>query len=652
MSRILALIVVLFSALNPAFGQEIIFSTRPPVNKMGVQDVIHVQYEIKNAQRVQDIDLQNSRDFKVLGPPSMSRNINMMNDRVSMSVTYTYSFQPKRTGRLNFPIAIATVKGRKIKSSVASIDVVKGSLARRQRGRPQASDPFAQDPFFQEMLRMEEEMLARQEQLFNRRSQPSAAPQQSPQYQGRPKARGEVTKNNLKENVFIRAVVDKNEAHVGEQLVVKYKLYVRAGIEAQMGLPKVPELDNFWSHDFDIPRYPQPKREILNGKMFNVFLIKKTALFPTKTGALTIKSIKGEGEAIINTPIPVKRRSPFSGIVENFITYRQEKISIKPPSNEIRVAVTEFPKEEKPENFSGAVGSFTLESKINAAEITTDDVAELTLTIRGNGNIKLIDKPKLLLPDSIIEMFDPVEFDTITSTAKDRITGFKQVKYRFSPKGTGVLKVPSISLAYYNAEAERYEIKQTPEYTIQVRPGKVKPGDQILPMYIHDIASENTKLTKEKSSVLPEQMWYWGAYLLPTLGFLFFLGLRRKEEHDQKDTVRFKNKRANKIALSRLNQAEQHRKANETVKFYEETSKAVWLYLSDKLNIPLSTLSKEMAGTLLRKKEVSQDVIDEVFLITEECELALYTPDGGDFKMNQIYSDSLRIIGTLEDQLG
>jgi hypothetical protein len=649
MFRILAPIMILFATLSSAYGQEIIFSTRPPVRKMGVEDAIHVQYEIQNAQRVQNIVLQKSRDFKVLGSPSMSRNFSVMNDKVSQSVTYTYAFQPKRTGRLNFPIATATVKGRKIKSSVAIIDVVKGSLARRRNQRQQAVDPFAQDPFFQEMKRMEEELLAQQEQFFNRRIRPSPAPQRSP---SRPAMRGEVTEKNLDDNVFIRATVDKKEAHVGEQLIVKYKLYVRAGIEAQMGLPKVPELDNFWSHDFDIPRYLQPKREILNGKIFKVFLIKKTALFPTKTGELTIKSIKGEGEAIINTPIPVQRRSPFSGIVENYISYRQKKINVNPPSNEIAITVSEFPEEEKPKIFSGAVGSFSLESKISAAEITTDDVAELTLTIRGNGNIKLIDQPKLLLPDSIIEMFDPVEFDTITSTAKDRITGFKQVKYRFSPKGTGVLKVPSISLAYYNAEAERYEIKKTPEYSIQVNPGKVKPGNQILPMYIHDIASENTKLTKEKTSILPEQMWYWGAYLLPTLGFLFFLGLRRKEENNQKDTVRFKNKRANKIALSRLNKAEQHRKANETVKFYEETSKAVWLYLSDKLNIPLSTLSKEMAGTLLRKKEVSQDVIDEVFLITEECELALYTPDGGDFKMNQIYSDSLRIIGTLEDQLG
>ena len=203
-------------------------------------------------------------------------------------------------------------------------------------------------------------------------------------------------------------------------------------------------------------------------------------------------------------------------------------------------------------------------------------------------------------------------------------------------------------MAYYNADAERYEIKHTPEYTLTVKPGNSKKGGKILPMDIHDIAAENSKLRKTTSTTLPEQVWYWGAYLLPTLAFIGLLGYRRKEINEQKNVVRFKNKRANKVALKRLEQAEHHRKANEPTKFYEETSKAIWLYLSDKLNIPLATLSKEMAGTLLRKREVSQDIIDEVFLTTDECELALYAPDAGDFKMNQVYSDSLKIIGTLK----
>ena len=405
---------------------------------------------------------------------------------------------------------------------------------------------------------------------------------------------------------------------------------------------------------------------------YQVFTIKKSALFPTTTGKLVLDAAECKGVAKIRKISKVKRKHPFAELFEDdpffnkafgsllmddpmfddsyFNNIEIQEVPVQRKSEPVFITVTETPEEDKPEEFRGAVGNFNLESKISAAEITTDDIATLTLTVRGNGNIKLIDPPKLSLPSSV-EIFDPIESDTITSRRNNKITGYKTIKYRFNPRSTGVLKIPSLSLAYYNADAERYEIKKTPEYTMRVKPGKAKKGEHILPMDIHDISAENTELTKERVNTLPEQAWYWGAYILPTLAFIGLLAYRRKEEHERKDVVRFKNKRANKVALSRLAQAEKYRQANEQTKFYEETSKAVWLYLSDKLNIPLSTLSKEMAGTLLRKREVSQELIDEVFLITDECELALYTPESGGFKMNQIYSDSLKIIGTLEDKL-
>ncbi len=636
-------------------AQEVIFTTEVPENKMGTEDVIHVQYIIQNVQRLDNLVLEPSNDFKVLGQPSQARNINMMNDRVSMSLIYTFSFKPRRTGRLNFPIAIATIRGRKIRSKQVGIDAVKGRLVkRRPQRRQQMTDPFANDPWFQEMQRMQDAMMAQQRQLFGQ--SPSGRSNGSPRRGQKPllNPNDQISEENIDDHLFIRAEVDKTDVHIGEQITVSYKLYSR--LKAHMSLKKLPESNNFWKEVLDIPAPPVPRREVLNGKEYNVLLLKKTALFPLKTGELTIDPVVMEGRATLRKAVPVKRRNPFGRSIDegyHMVNELQEINLDDKKSNTVTVNVKDFPVEDRPEHFTDAVGSFDIESKISATELTTDDVATLTVTIRGNGNIKLLEAPKLLLPDSIVELFEPIEFDTITSKAKDRVTGYKKITYRFSPKGTGELKVPPISLAYYNADAERYEVKSTSEYTVRVRPGKVrKKGGFILPMYIHDITSENMKLQKDTSTILPEQMWYWGAYLLPTFGFLFLLGFRRREEHEQKDKVRFKNKRANKVALNRLNKAENHRKANEHIKFYEETSKAVWLYLSDKLNIPLSTLSKEMAGTLLRKKEISQELVDELFLITDECELALYAPEAGDFKMNQVYSDSLRLIGTLEDKLG
>lgn len=652
-------------------AQKVIFTTRVPVNKMGTKDRIHVQYEIQNAQQVDDLQLANSNDFRLIGQPSKAINTSVMNGEVSMSVIITFSFQPKRAGRLTFPTAIAKIGNRKYRSSNASIDVVQGSLAQKRPAQRQP-DFFNQDPF-DDLRRMQKEMAERRRKLMGQAPNPNQSKRPNPQDVapgGIQASAGAVTKENIYNNLFIRVSVDKEEVHVGEQLTANYKLYTRVPI--QVSLTKLPDLNNFWTQDFDIPSPPQPKREVLNGIEYQVFTIRKSALFPTKSGELTLDAVEGEGIAQIRKLKKVRRKSPMSDLFNDdpffsqgfgsllmddpmfndsyFNTYEYEELPVKLKSKPLKILVKEMPEEDKPKLFKGAVGNFSLESKISAAEITTDDVATLTLIVRGTGNIKLLDPPVLKLPKSV-EVFQPIEFDTITNKVNNKITGYKKIRYRFNPQATGVLKVPSLELAYYNADAERYEVKRTPEYTVRVKPGIKKPRKDILPMDIHDIQAENTRLNNEQNILLPEQMWYWGTYLLPTLGFIFLMGYKRREEEERKDNVRFKNKRANKVALKRLETAEQHRKANEQTKFYEETAKAVWLYLSDKLNIPLATLSKEMAGTLLRKRDIAQDVIDEVFLITDECELALYAPDAGDFKMNQIYSDSLKMIGILEEKL-
>ncbi len=671
MYRIFTLSVCFILSTVCLQAQEIVFTTQVGASKMGTQDFVRVRYEIQNVQTLDDFELANSNDFKVYGSPSQGTNLSMMNGEVSMSVSVTYEFTPTRTGKLNFPIATVIVKGRRYRSNPVSIDVVKGSLARQQQ--PQRPSWFEDDPL-DELLKMQHQMAQQRHQAMamaqrNRQMTPRAQQQNTQQPSNNSRNNQYVTKDNLYQNLFIRVAIDKKEVRVGEQISATYKLYTR-NVPMSVVLTKLPDLNNFWTQEFEIPTPPKPVREVLNGVEYQVFTIKKLALFPTQAGQLVLDAAEAEGEAYIVKSTRVKMKNPLAELLEDdplfggnslfmddprfndryFNTYEYEKQPVTLKSIPVYITVKDAPEEEKPVAFNGAVGNFTMESKISAAEITTDDVGTLTLTIRGSGNIKLIDPPKLRLPNTV-EVFDPIESDTITSKSNNKITGYKTIKYRFNPQATGVLKIPSMTLAYYNADAERYEIKKTPEYTITVKPGKARMGKHILPMDIHDIAAENTELSKETTVCLPEQMWYWSTYMLPTIGLLVLLGYRRKEENEQKDSVRFKNKRANKIALNRLRKAEEHRKANAQTKFYEETAKAVWLYLSDKLNIPLSTLSKEMAGTLLRRRDVPQAVIDEIFLITDECEIALYSPDAGDFKMNQIYSDSLKVIGTLEDKL-
>ena len=184
MLRFLSFSILLALTASGLYAQEVVFTTRVNGNKMGkmgVQDVIYVQYEIKNAQRIQNLELVNRKDFKVLGEPSEGTNINMMNDRVSMSKIYTFRFQPKRTGRLSFPIAKARVKGQTIRSNQVSIDVVKGSLIKRRMPQQQMRDPFAE--MMEDFQKMEEQMIAEQRRILGQRQRRNGQrPQQGAPY--------------------------------------------------------------------------------------------------------------------------------------------------------------------------------------------------------------------------------------------------------------------------------------------------------------------------------------------------------------------------------------------------------------------------------------------------------------------------------------
>jgi hypothetical protein len=262
----------------------------------------------------------------------------------------------------------------------------------------------------------------------------------------------------------------------------------------------------------------------------------------------------------------------------------------------------------------------------------------------------MIGTPKINFPEEL-DAFDPKIEDTVTNT-NDVIAGYKTFTYSFTPRSTGTIVIPSTEFSYYDPIIKEYKTLSTPSYTLHVKQGKEdKSTAHRLPKDIHDINTSSKNIAKKYSSNLISNPIYWAGFGIPLLAYFSLVFFKRKEDQLQSNRVLFKNKRANKIALKRLITAETYLKQTAQSAFYEETSKAVWLYLSDKLNIPLANLSKEVASKKMLEKNVSSDLQIELFRITNECEMALYSPDSGTLKMHQTYSDAFKLIGKLENEL-
>jgi len=117
------------------------------------------------------------------------------------------------------------------------------------------------------------------------------------------------------------------------------------------------------------------------------------------------------------------------------------------------------------------------------------------------------------------------------------------------------------------------------------------------------------------------------------------------------DLTLVRNRKAGRSARARLKKADIFRKSNDPDNFYEEIGKAIWGYLSNKLNIETSGLSREVILLHLEQRKVPQEQQDELLRILEESEFSRFAPSSEKTDVNKLYSDAAQLIRNLENTL-
>lgn len=625
-----------------SFAQNVVFSANASAGTIGVQDQVQVTFSIQNATDLQGISQPSFPDFKVVGGPYQSQSSNISfngNQRVqSVSVSFTYILQPTKTGNFTIPAIMAKdASGKTYQCNTLSIQVVAGSVAKQAR-RQQAYDPFDDDPFGGgdpfAAIRQQQAQMQQMLQQLQQQSQGMGGGAQNVSPQSLPM----ISEAELGKNVFIKVNVDKTKVRLGEQITATYKLYSR--IPMQAALAKLPSLNGFWTQDFELlkDQSQKPVPETVNGVQYQTFTVKKSALFPQQTGTLILDAAEAKGVA----RLAQRTNNPFN-------PYSAKDVQIDIKSAPVSITVTPLPEKDKPQNFSGAVGNFSISSKVDKVQLSTDETVNLTLDIAGSGNLKLIQAPQLQLPNGL-DVYDPQIIDTITGRSTT-ISGNKIITYAIAPRIAGDYEIPAVAFSYFNSQNNTYTTLYTKPVKIHVTAGKNYKQDIAQNKTMSDIHGIDTKPLKFQAATVPLffNSKYWLFYIIAGCGFLVFLFWKRREDKMAGNTTLLKNKRANKVALRRLKMAKQFLTTQKTAAFYEEISKAIWLYLSDKLNIPLSQLSKESATQALTERHVSEALQQKTANIIDDCELALYSPAGAAQQMNRTYEDTITLIGQLEE---
>jgi len=451
-------------------------------------------------------------------------------------------------------------------------------------------------------------------------------------------------------SLFVAVTPSKTELYRGEHLLLTMKLYTRGTPVAGLENMKKPTFDGFWSQDIEVPMQINFQRENLNGTVYDAGLLNKQLLFPQQTGELTI------GSSEIDVVVQMRTRS--RDMFEDFFGGGYQNVRKHLQSKPIKIKVKDLPS-GAPSSFAGAVGSFKIDASLTKKQLTANDATTLTIRISGNGNLKLINAPKVDLPVDF-DVYDTKTTENIKNTDAGA-SGYRQFEIPLIPRSAGEFTIPPIELSYFNPSTGKYVTLRTQEQTISVEKDsrasntytsseQRREGIKFLGKDIRFIKTADVDMPKEKTFFFGSVLFYAYYLALAALFAVLYL-LLKKRIAENKNVILVKNKKANKVAKKRLRASAQLLKMGNTQGFYDELLRAMWGYLSDKLSIPVAELSRESAQQSFVERGIEQPYIATFLSVIDECEFARYAPSSDRKEMEHLYADAVKVVSKLEQRI-
>ncbi|WP_456408834.1 BatD family protein [Caldithrix abyssi] len=603
-SAIIIVLSILFWGNQQLFSQDIQIRSYVSKNKVGINENFTYSIEVSGkSTSLPDPVAPDFKDFYVLSGPNTSTSIQFVNGRMSATKVHTYYLQPKKKGQLNIPPATVKRKGETIKSNAITITVV---------DQPQT----AQKP-----------------------SRQRKAPKKT------------TDRDLLGQSIYLKTEVSKRKAYVGEQIVVAYKLYFRVNVSGY-DFKKLPSNPGFWTEEFEMPGQPIISSEIVNGLNYNVATIRKIAIFPTQSGELTLEPIS----VMVEARVQRRSRSIFDSFFDDpFGRVVQKTLSSKP----IKIKVMELPQEGRPADFNGAVGRYNLDVKIDKTDVKTNDAVSLKVTIAGEGNIKMVNVPDVIVPPDI-EKYDP-KIKTELDNVGARIRGKKKAEIILIPRVPGDFLIKPLTFSYFDPQTGKYVTLRSKAIPLHVSGQRgvamsqpLGGGASLDQRYV-DLIGRDIRFIKEFSQFQPvgykiyRSFKFWG---LIGFGFIFLIVFVLVNDYQARisgDERLVRSRKAGRMAAKQLSKARDLLKSGEYDQFYRAVSNALQGFVRDKLNIDLSDFSTPTVRKHLNERKIDPAVVNEYIAVLEEADFRQFAniPDSPE-ERQKFYDRAKNVLTSLE----
>lgn len=616
MKKLFCIVAFLLTAIFQMSAQNVIRVDAPDV--VAVNEQFNVTFIIEGEKSPSDFQWSSGDDFQLVWGPQKgsSSSIQIINGKRSSShqTTFTYILIPKATGTFQLPAATALLSGDRISSTQASIQVVSdGASSSQSSGKNGGKSSGG--------------------------GQTSST------------GSGEISSNDL----FMRLSLSRTEVVIGEPITATLKIYQRANVVGFENA-KFPTFNGFWSQETYVPNNIEFKRESLDDKIYNTAVLRTYVLIPQQSGAITIDP--AELVCLVNIrTAPSTSNSLFDSFFQD--EYRTIRKRVTTPA--VKVKVNPLPAGQ-PASFGGGVGNFGISARLTTDNLKTHDAASLVITVSGRGNVALLEEPKVNFPPDF-EVYDTKTTEN-TDKSNGGTSGSKSFEYPFIPRSHGDFTIDPVEYSYYDVNAGKYVTLRTEPLHVKVAKGKGGDSTPVTTVNsgverkdVKSLADDIRFIFTGKPGLSGSGSFFVGSVFFWILLALMILGATsvylafRKVAAMRADVAGTKNRRATKMAQKRLKLAGEYLDKNLYTAFYEELHKALIGFVSDKLNMDMSEISKDNIASALTDGGVSEEQTKAFTDLLDACEFARYSPDGGNEAMRSHYDAALKVISSIDSGL-
>ena len=539
----------------------------------------------------------------IAGPYTSSQSsYQMINGHTSSSssVTITYTLYAAKNGSFTIGASHALVGGKRLSSRPVKIQV--SGHAQRTNGAP---NMHGQDSYDQPRMRS---------------------------------AGSAISGSDL----FIKVSASKKRVHEQEPILLTYKVYTQVDLTQLEG--KMPDLKGFHTQEVPLPQQKTFHTETVNGRPYKCVTWSQYVMYPQMTGRLEIPSITFKGIVVQQN----RNVDPMEAFFNGGSGYVEVKKDIKAPGITLQVD----PLPQRPANFSGGVGKFNISASLDKKDVKAGEPITLRVVVGGIGNLKLLKQPVVNFPKDF-DKYDAKVTDKTRLTANG-VEGNMVYDFLAVPRNQGSYTIPSVELTYYDTSKNAYKTIKTQPFKVEVEKGDGTSAES------EDFASQDKdihtiKLGKAEQHKADEMFFgsfgYWISLLMPLIAFVVLLIVFRRRAIENADIVKKRSNRAGKIATKRLRLANKLMLQGKQGEFYDEVMRALWGYMSYKLNMPAEKLNRDNIRETLGRHFVDDATIEKFTTALDECEFERYAPGDAAGNMNRTFESAMTAIMDIENAI-